>query len=107
MPLPLNKRLQTSQEVSPPVLSFTVQPTDTTIDYNGSASLVTTATAKNPAINTASSGLLSYQWYRNNGLMIGQINSTLTLTNQIEAASYYCIVSYAKVGNGLQQRILQ
>lgn len=99
MPLPLNKRLQTSQEVSPPVLSFTVQPTDTTIDYNGSASLVATATAKNPATNTASSGLLSYQWYRNGGLMSGETNSTLTLTNQIEAASYYCIVTYTQVGN--------
>lgn len=98
MSILFNKRVQTGQTVSPPVLSFTSIPQDVTIDYNGSASLNATAQAINPSTNTSATGTLNYQWYRNGAPISGANNPILTLTNQTVAAQYYCIVNFTPFG---------
>ena len=94
MALIFNKRIQTEYQISPPILSFTSQPQDTIIDYNGSATLTSVAVAVNPSTSTNTSGTFTYQWYKNNSQISGANSSNLTLSNQIAAASYYCIANF-------------
>jgi len=96
MSLILNKRLPTSQEVSPPILSFTSILTDTPVDYGGSVTLNSTAVARNPSTNTNAPGTISYRWYRDGVLITGETGPTLTLTNQLSEASYYCEARYTR-----------
>jgi len=99
MSILFNKRLPTQQAISPPVLSFSSVVQDTIIDYGGSATLNSTAQAINPSTNTASSGTLSYQWYRDGSPISGATSSTLTLTNQTEPGTFYAVVSFTPSGN--------
>ena len=93
-----NKRIQTDKDVSPPVLSFSSIVQDTTIDYGGSGTLNSTAQAINPSTGTVASGTISYQWYRDGVPISGANSATLTLTNQLTAANYYCVASFTRSG---------
>jgi hypothetical protein len=93
-----NKRIQTDKDVSPPVLSFSSIVQDTIIDYGGSGTLNSTAQAINPSTETVASGTISYQWYRDGVAISGANSATLTLTNQLTAANYYCIASFIRSG---------
>lgn len=99
MSILFNKRLPTSQEISPPVLSFASVVQDTIIDYGGSATLNSTAQAINPSTGTASSGTLNYQWYRDGVAIPGATGPTLTLTNQIEPGTFYAVATFTPSGN--------
>lgn len=99
MALILNKRIQTDKTVSPPILSFVSIVQDTTIDYDGSATLNSTAQAINPSTSTAAVGSINYQWYKNGNTISGANSATLTLTNQILAANYYCVASFVRSGS--------
>ena len=99
MALILNKRIQTDKTVSPPILSFVSIVQDTTIDYDGSATLNSTAQAINPSTSTAAVGSINYQWYKNGNAISGANSATLTLTNQILAANYYCVASFVRSGS--------
>lgn len=95
MSILFNKRLQTSQEVSPPILSFTSTLSDVAVDYAGSVTLDSTAVAKNPSTNTNGPGTITYQWYKNGVAISGQTSAILTLTNQTVANDvYYCVATY-------------
>jgi hypothetical protein len=98
MSILFNKRVQTGQDVSPPVLSFTSIPPDVTIDFNGSASLNSTAVATNQSTGTSATGTVTYQWYRNGSPISGATSAILTLTNQTTAAQYYCIANFTPSG---------
>ena len=99
MALILNKRIQTDKTVSPPILSFVSIVQDTTIDYDGSATLNSTAQAINPSTSTTAVGSINYQWYKNGNTISGANSATLTLTNQILAANYYCVASFVRSGS--------
>jgi len=95
MSLVFNKRLPTSQEVSPPILSFTQQIADSFVDYGGSITLSSAAIARNPSTNAIAPGVVTYQWYKNGAIMVGETSSNLNLTNQtITNNTYYCIATY-------------
>lgn len=96
MSLVFNKRLPTSQEVSPPILSFSSILFDTSVDYGGSVTLNSTAVARNPSTNTNAPGTISYRWYKDGVLISGETGPTLTLTNQLSEASYYCEAQYIR-----------
>ena len=98
MSILFNKRIQTDKDVSPPILSFSSIVQDTTIDYDGSGTLNSTAQAINPSTGTAATGTINYQWYRDGVPISGANNATLTLTNQRTAANYYCIASFTRSG---------
>jgi len=95
MSILFNKRLQTSQEVSPPVLRFSSLITNSAVDYGGSITLNSTAVAKNPSTNINAPGTISYAWYKNGDVIFGETSATLTLTNQtINNNTYYCVATY-------------
>jgi len=96
MSLVFNKRLPTSQEVSPPILSFSSILVNTPVDYGGTVILNSTAVARNPSTNTNAPGTISYRWYKDGALIAGETGPTLTLTNQLSEASYYCEARYTR-----------
>lgn len=98
MSILFNKRIQTDKDVSPPILSFSSIVQDTTIDYDGSGTLNSTAQAINPSTGTSASGTINYQWYKDGAPISGANSATLTLTNQRTAANYYCIASFTRSG---------
>ena len=104
MSILFNKRLPTQQEVSPPILSFVSVVQNTTIDYNGSGTLDSTAQAINPSTGTAASGTLNYQWYRDGVAISGANSATLTLTDQTEPGDFYAIVTFTP-GSGVAPAI--
>ena len=99
MSILFNKRLPTQQEVSPPILSFVSVVQNTTIDYNGSGTLDSTAQAINPSTGTAASGTLNYQWYRDGVAISGANSATLTLTDQTEPGDFYAVVTFTPSGS--------
>lgn len=98
MSILFNKRIQTDKDVSPPVLSFSSIVQDTIIDYGGSATLNSTAQVINPSTGTTASGTINYQWYKDGVPISGANSSTLSLTNQLAAANYYCVASFTRSG---------
>jgi len=97
MSLVFNKRLPTSQEVSPPILRFTQFITDSFVDYGGSITLSSAAVARNQSTNAVAPGTVTYQWYKNGALMVGETSSNLNLSNQIVTNnSYYCVATYTR-----------
>jgi len=100
MAILLNKRTQTEFDISAPVLTFSdtgagaQQPSDAIVDYNGFATLTAVAKAINPSTDTEASGTISYQWYKDGTLMVGETSSNLYLSNQLLGADYYCVASF-------------
>jgi len=107
MPINFNKKIQTEFDVSPPVLSFRVQPTSETVDYGEEATLNVEAVATNPSTGgDTPSGTISYQWYKvsdadekNDAIMSGETDTSLSLPAQTTTASYYCEASFTRSPN--------
>jgi len=107
MPINFNKKIQTEFDVSPPVLSFTTQPTSQTVDYDEEATLNVEAVPTNPSTGgDTPSGTISYQWYKvsdadekNDAIMSGETKSSLSLPTPTTAASYYCEASFTRSSN--------
>jgi hypothetical protein len=81
------RHIPTSLEINGPILSFSQQPTATTINSGGSVTLVGIATAEfpsqtpsNPAQNT---GYISYQWYE---VGVGALSNSATITGTATTA---------------------
>lgn len=81
------RHIPTSLEINGPILSFSQQPTATTVNSGGSVTLVGIATAQfptqtpaNPAENT---GFISYQWYE---VGVGALSNSATITGTATTA---------------------
>lgn len=71
------------------------------ITVNPSNQTVTAGSTASFSITAVGSPILSYQWYKNGGLISGATNSsytTPTLTSSDNANTYYCIVSCSVSG---------
>jgi len=102
MPINFNKKIQTEFDVSPPVLSFYTQPTSQTVNYGAPATLDVFAVVTNPSTSTGGdtpSGTISYQWYKDDAIMSGETDTSLSLPAQTTTASYYCEASFTRSPN--------
>jgi len=102
MPINFNKKIQTEFDVSPPVLSFNIQPTSQTVDYRDPATLNVFAVVTNPSTSTGGdtpSGTISYQWYKDGAILGIETSSSLSLPAQTTTASYYCEASFTRSPN--------
>jgi len=81
------RRIPTSLEINGPILSFSQQPTATTINSGSSVTLVGIATAQFPTqtpSNTAqNTGFISYQWYE---VGVGALSNSATITGTATTA---------------------
>ena len=112
----LFRDIQTDLDLNGPILSFTTQPVDTTINVGQTATFTAVAIVSFPGDPTPiNSGTIGYQWYGPNGILtegtkyVGTKTSTLQVTNVIsptDVGAYYVVVDYvpsSNTGNALNE----
>ncbi len=112
----LFRDIQTDLDLNGPILSFTTQPADTTINVGQTATFTAVATVSFPGDPTPiNSGTIGYQWYGPNGILtegtkyVGTKTTTLQVTNVTSPAdvgAYYVVVDYvpsSETGNAINE----
>ena len=100
----LFRDIQTDLDLNGPILSFTTQPVDTTINVGQTATFTAVATVSFPGDPTPiNSGTIGYQWYGPLGVLtegtkyVGTKTTTLQITNvtsPTDVGAYYAVVDY-------------
>ena len=100
----LFRDIQTDLDLNGPILSFTTQPADVTINVGQTATFTATATVSFPGDPTPiNSGTIGYQWYGPLGVLtegtkyVGTKTTTLQITNvtnPTDVGAYYVQVDY-------------
>ena len=80
---------------------------DLTASINGGTSPICYNTSAGTFTTTCSggSGLFSYQWFKNNGIIAGATKSSYTAENIIENTEYHCLVSSSSCGTVVTNNI--
>ena len=112
----LFRDIQTDLDLNGPILSFTTQPVDTTINVGQNATFTAEAIVSFPGDPTPiNSGTIGYQWYGPNGILtegtkyVGTKTTTLQITNVTSPAdvgAYYVVADYvpsAETGNAVNE----
>ena len=112
----LFRDIQTDLDLNGPILSFTTQPTDVTINVGQTATFTATATVSFPGDPTPiNSGTIAYQWYGPLGVLtegtkyVGTKTTTLQITNvtnPTDVGAYYVQVDYVpsdQTGNAVNE----
>tara|TARA_B100000965_G_scaffold126788_1_gene105492 strand:+ start:3132 stop:5711 length:2580 start_codon:yes stop_codon:yes gene_type:complete len=112
----LFRDIQTDLDLNGPILSFTTQPADVTINVGQTATFTATATVSFPGDPTPiNSGTIGYQWYGPNGALtegtkyVGTKTTTLQITNvtnPTDVGAYYVQVDYVpstQTGNAVNE----
>ena len=95
------RRIPTDLDLNGPVLEYTTQPSDATVNDGGSASFTVAATASFPGDPGAEDGgTVTYQWYEEGvGAISGETSQTLTVSNLTTPTGnqrkFYAEVSYS------------
>jgi len=100
----LFRDIQTDLDLNGPILSFTTQPADVTINVGQTATFTATATVSFPGDpNPENTGSIAYQWYGPLGVLtegtkyVGTKTTTLQITNvtnPTDVGAYYVQVDY-------------
>ena len=112
----LFRDIQTDLDLNGPVLSFTTQPVDVTINVGQNATFTAVATVSFPGDSSpANTGTIAYQWYGPGGILtegtkyVGTKTTTLQITNvtsPTDVGDYYAVVDYvpsSETGNALNE----
>ena len=112
----LFRDIQTDLDLNGPVLSFTTQPVDATINVGQNATFIAVATVSFPGDSSpANTGTIAYQWYGPNGILtegtkyVGTKTTTLTIVDvvsPVDVGSYYVVVDYvpsSETGNAINE----
>ncbi len=112
----LFRDIQTDLDLNGPILSFTTQPVDTTINVGQTATFTAVATVSFPGDSSPSNtGTIDYQWYGPGGILtegtkyVGTKTTTLQITNvtsPTDVGNYYVVVDYvpsSETGNALNE----
>ena len=112
----LFRDIPTDLDLNGPILSFTTQPVDLTINVGQTATFTAVATVSFPGDPTPiNSGTIAYQWYGPNGILtegtkyVGTKTTTLQVTNvtsPTDVGSYYVVVDYvpsSETGNAVNE----
>ena len=112
----LFRDIQTDLDLNGPILSFSTQPVDTTINVGQTATFTAIATVSFPGDSSpANTGTIAYQWYGPNGILtegtkyVGTKTTTLQITNVTSPAdvgAYYVVLDYvpsSNTGNALNE----
>ena len=112
----LFRDIQTDLDLNGPILSFTTQPVDTTINVGQTATFTAVAAVSFPGDPTPiNSGTIGYQWYGPNGILtegtkyVGTKTTTLQImnvTSPADVGAYYVVLDYvpsSNTGNALNE----
>ena len=112
----LFRDIQTDLDLNGPILSFTTQPVDVTINAGQTATFTAVATVSFPGDPTPiNSGTIGYQWYGPLGVLtegtkyVGTKTTTLQITNvtsPTDVGAYYVQVDYVpsdQTGNAVNE----
>ena len=112
----LFRDIQTDLDLNGPILSFTTQPVDTTINVGQTATFTAVAIVSFPGDPAPlNSGTIGYQWYGPLGVLtegtkyVGTKTTTLQITNvtsPTDVGAYYVVVDYvpsSETGNALNE----
>ena len=112
----LFRDIQTDLDLNGPILSFTTQPVDLTINVGQTATFTAVATVSFPGDPTPiNSGTIGYQWYGPLGVLtegtkyVGTKTTTLQITNvtnPTDVGAYYVQVDYVpstQTGNAVNE----
>ena len=112
----LFRDIQTDLDLNGPILSFTTQPADVTINVGQNATFTAVATVSFPGDSSpANTGTIAYQWYGPGGILtegtkyVGTKTTTLQITNvtsPTDVGDYYAVVDYvpsSETGNALNE----
>ena len=112
----LFRDIQTDLDLNGPILSFTTQPVDATINVGQTATFTAVATVSFPGDSSpANTGTIAYQWYGPSGILtegtkyVGTKTTTLQITNvtsPTDVGNYYVVVDYvpsSETGNALNE----
>ena len=112
----LFRDIQTDLDLNGPILSFTTQPVDATINVGQTATFTAVATVSFPGDSSpANTGTIAYQWYGPNGILtegtkyVGTKTTTLQVTNvtsPTDIGAYYVVVDYvpsSETGNAINE----